>query len=112
MLIDKGLNINLINNNGDTPIILLAKNGTKDNIRIIQKLIEYKPNLDIENNNKESFYSIINDEAIRENFKFESELLNNKNKSIDLFKFTEIAFLYFVVPFIFLFFANKLQISF
>ncbi len=68
MLAEKGINVNIQNKEGDTALILCAKNGSKENIRIIQKLLNFKADPNIENFKNESFYSIISLEAEKENF--------------------------------------------
>lgn len=68
MLGEKGCNVNIQNNSGDTPLIMCAKNGAKENIRIIQKLLEIKADPYIENFAGESFYSILSSEAEKQNF--------------------------------------------
>jgi ankyrin repeat protein len=72
MLVEKGININVQNSEGDTPLILCAKNGGKENIRIIQKMLEMNADSNIKNNKEESFYSIMNDEAEKEKFEYNS----------------------------------------
>lgn len=68
MLGERGANLNIQNNNGDTPLILCAKNGGKDNIRIIQKLLELKADPNIKNKDNETFYSVLGLEALKENY--------------------------------------------
>ena len=72
MLADKGININVQNNEGDTPLILCAKNGAKDNIRIIQKLLEINADSNVKNRKGDSFYSILSEEAEKEKFECNS----------------------------------------
>ena len=72
MLVDKGININEVNGDGDTALILVAKTGVKENIRIIQKLLELKCDASIENNKNQSFYSIVHEEALKANFEPDS----------------------------------------
>ena len=40
MLIDRKINLNEINNDGDTPLMLVAKKNPKENVRLIKKLID------------------------------------------------------------------------
>jgi ankyrin repeat protein len=68
MLTERGSNINIRNRSGDTPLITCVKNGGKENIRIIQKLMEMKADPSIVNNEGESFYSILSNEAEKINF--------------------------------------------
>jgi ankyrin repeat protein len=72
---EKGMKINIQNNEGDPPLILCAKNGAKENIRIIQKLLELKADSNIKNKKGESFYSILNEEAKKENFECNSVII-------------------------------------
>jgi len=62
-LADRGIDLNMVNNDSDTALILTAKNGIKDNIRIVQKMLELKADPYIENKQGESFYSIVSQEA-------------------------------------------------
>lgn len=68
MLVERGHNINDTNLEGDTALILISKSGVKDNIRVIQKLLELKCDAGIENNKNQSFYSIVHNEALKANF--------------------------------------------
>jgi ankyrin repeat protein len=72
MLGEKGININAQNKEGDTPLILCVKNGAKENIRIIQKLLEMNAESNIKNKKGESFYGLLNDEAEKEKFECSS----------------------------------------
>lgn len=72
MLYEKGIDINIQNNDGDSPLILSVKNGAKENIRIIQKLLEMKADANIKNKKGESFYSILSHEAEKEKFEYNS----------------------------------------
>jgi ankyrin repeat protein len=64
MLVDKGMNINCKNNEGDTPLLIATKRGIKENIRLIQKLLELKCNTEIINNSNECFYSLVHKESL------------------------------------------------
>ena len=66
MLGEKGININLQNNEGDSPLVLCVKNGAKENIRIIQKLLEMSADSNIKNRKGDSFYSLLSEEAEKE----------------------------------------------
>ena len=72
MLAEKGMNVNIQNKDGDTALNLCAKNGAKENIRIIQKLLEFKSDPLIENNKEETFYTILSLESKKENYKIDS----------------------------------------
>ncbi len=73
MLGERGINVNIQNNEGDTPLILCAKGGARDNIKIIQKLLEFKADSIIKNKIGQSFYTILSEEAEKENFDCESQ---------------------------------------
>ena len=75
LLSEKGIDINMTNNDNDTALILAAKSGIKDNIRLVQKMIELKADPYIENKKGESFYSIVSQEAIYNNFIYDEVLL-------------------------------------
>ena len=75
MLAEKGININIQNRNGDTALNLCAKKGAKENIRIIQKLLEFKSNPLLENQNQENFYSILSVESKKEKNEINSSVL-------------------------------------
>jgi hypothetical protein len=72
MLVERGVNINEVNGEGDTALIMVAKLGVKDNIRIIQKLLELKCDASIENNKNQTFYTIVHEEALKANFEPDS----------------------------------------
>ena len=72
MLVERGVNINEVNNEGDTALILVAKSGVKENIRIVQKLLEMNCDATIENLKGESFYSMVHGEAVKSNFEADS----------------------------------------
>lgn len=93
MLGEKGLNINHQNNNGDTPLLVAAKLGAKQNIRIIQKLLEFNANKEITNNNKESFYYIIGKESLSSN-PITTQI--HKNNKIPLFVAIFVIFVAFI----------------
>jgi ankyrin repeat protein len=63
MLAEKGIDINNTNLDGDTCLHLCAQNGAKENIRIIQKLLELKADPNIKNLKGESFYSLLGNEG-------------------------------------------------
>ena len=76
MLIDRKINLNEINNDGDTPLMLVAKKNPKENVRLIKKLIDsgakYK---NIINYKCQSFLSLIGEAAIKDKF-FDSRDIN------------------------------------
>ncbi len=81
MLCDRGINVNAVNHEGDTCLNLCVKNGAKENIRIIQKLLfDFKANPDISNIENENFYSLMEKEANRQNIN-----LNEINLTNDLY---------------------------
>lgn len=65
----------MTNNDCDTPLILAAKNGIKDNIRIVQKMLELKADPYIENKKGESFYSIVSQEAVYNHFIYDDSVI-------------------------------------
>jgi len=75
LLADKGLNLNITNDDNDTALILAARNGIKDNIRIVQKMLELKADPFIENKKGESFYSIVSQEAVYNHFIYEDSVI-------------------------------------
>lgn len=82
MLCDRGINVNSENKDGDTCLNLCVKNGAKENVRIIQKLLfDFKADPNIFNNNNENFYSLMLKEAQKEKVNLEeyglTEDLNN-----------------------------------
>jgi ankyrin repeat protein len=75
MLAEKGMDLNMQNNDNDTALILAAKNGIKDNIRIVQKMLELKADPFLENKNGESFYSIVSQEALINKYIYDESVL-------------------------------------
>ena len=90
MLIDRKINLNLQNNDGDTAIMLVAKKNPKENVRLIKKLIDsgakYK---NIINYKCQSFFSLMGEAAIKD--KFNEECGNNKYKNINIEKENKLA---------------------
>ena len=85
MLIDRKININEKNNDGDTALMLVAKKNPKENVRLIKKLLEsgakYK---NIINYKCQSFLSLMGEAAIKD--KFYEECDNIEYKNIDVNK--------------------------
>lgn len=71
MLAERGINLNMQNNQGDTALNICAKNGAKENIRLIQKLLEFKCDPNIPNNKSETFYTILSVESEKEKFEYD-----------------------------------------
>ena len=117
MLIDRKINLNEINNEGDTALMLIAKKNPKENVRLIKKLIDsgakYK---NIINYKCQSFLSLMGEAAIRDKFdeyrnininKENEEALNNMEKYIKQninkkYNFKKFVFTIFI-PFLILF---------
>ena len=117
MLIDRKINLNEINNEGDTALMLIAKKNPKENVRLIKKLIDsgakYK---NIINYKCQSFLSLMGEAAIRDKFdeyrnininKENEEALNKMEKYIKqninkIYNFKKFVFTIFI-PFLILF---------
>ena len=118
MLIDRKINLNEINNEGDTALMLIAKKNPKENVRLIKKLIDsgakYK---NIINYKCQSFLSLMGEAAIRDKFdeyrnininkeneealnKMEKYIKQNINKKYNFKKFVFTIFLPFLILFI------------
>ena len=83
MLIDRKINLNEINNDGDTPLMLVAKKNPKENVRLIKKLIDsgakYK---NIINYKCQSFLSLMGEAAIKDKFFCSNDInINKENKN-------------------------------
>ena len=117
MLIDRKINLNEINNEGDTALMLIAKKNPKENVRLIKKLIDsgakYK---NIINYKCQSFLSLMGEAAIRDKFdeyrnininkeneealnKMEKYIKQNINKKYNLKKFVFTIFIPFLILF-------------
>lgn len=82
MLHEKGMNINKTDKDGNTILLLSAKNGIKNNYRLIRKIIDIGGDLFLKNNKKESFYDYLYSEAMKDKkFIKEYQLDLNKNKN-------------------------------
>jgi ankyrin repeat protein len=81
MLIDRKIDLNMQNYNGDTPLMLIAKNNPKENVRLLRKLLscgaEYK---DIINYKGQSFLSLMGEFAIKNNFCKEKINIEEENE--------------------------------
>ena len=117
MLIDRKINLNEINNEGDTALMLIAKKNPKENVRLIKKLIDsgakYK---NIINYKCLSFLSLMGEAAIRDKFdeyrnininkeneealnKMEKYIKQNINKKYNFKKFVFTIFIPFLILF-------------
>ena len=117
MLIDRKINLNEINNEGDTALMLIAKKNPKENVRLIKKLLEsgakYK---NIINYKCQSFLSLMGEAAIRDKFdeyrnininkeneealnKMEKYIKQNINKKYNFKKFVFTIFIPFLILF-------------
>ena len=115
MLIDRKINLNEINNEGDTALMLIAKKNPKENVRLIKKLIDsgakYK---NIINYKCQSFLSLMGEAAIRDKFdeyrnininkeneealnKMEKYIKQNINKKYNFKKFVFTIFIPFLI---------------
>ena len=118
MLIDRKINLNEINNEGDTALMLIAKKNPKENVRLIKKLIDsgakYK---NIINYKCQSFLSLMGEAAIRDKFdeyrninidkeneealnKMEKYIKQNINKKYNFKKFVFTIFIPFLILFL------------
>jgi len=83
MLIDRKIDLNSKNNDGDTPLMLVAKKNPKENVRLIKKLIDsgakYK---NIINYKCQSFLSLMGEAAIKD--KYNEECTDSKFKDINI----------------------------
>ena len=82
MLIDRKINLDEINNDGDTALMLIAKKNPKENVRLIKKLIDsgakYK---NIINYKCQSFLSLMGEAAIRDKFdEYRNININKENE--------------------------------
>ncbi len=85
MLCDRGINVNQVNKDGDTCLNLCVKNGARENVRIIQKLLfDFKADPNISNNDDENFYSLMAKEAQREKINLEESNLTEDLKNLFL----------------------------
>ena len=86
MLIDRKINLNEINNDGDTALMLIAKKNPKENVRLIKKLIDsgakYK---NIINYKCQSFLSLMGEAALRDKF-YEDKNINIKQENKNAMK--------------------------
>ena len=81
-LIEKKIDINYINNNGDSPIMLIAKNNPKENIRLLLLLLKNNANVNNINKEGQSFYSIMGEQAIKNHFGKNDIKIDYENKKI------------------------------
>ena len=81
-LIEKKIDLNYINNNGDSPIMLIAKNNPKENIRLLLLLLKYNVNVNIINKEGQSFYSIMGEQAFKNHFGKNDIKIDYENKKI------------------------------
>ena len=105
MLSDRKINLNTINNEGNTPIMLVALNNPNENVRLLQKLLSLNCIVDgIVNNKWQSFYSILGEDAIKNHFggndidvNEENNKVINRIKNNSRFDFMNI-FIFFIIP--------------
>ena len=83
MLSDKKVDLNVRNNEGNTPIMLVALNNPSQNVRLLQKLLSLNCIIDgIVNNKGQSFYSILGEDAIKNHFGGKDIDINEENKKV------------------------------
>ena len=105
MLSDKKVDLNVRNNEGNTPIMLVALNNPNENVRLLQKLLSLNCIVDgIVNNKGQSFYSILGEDAIKNHFggndidvNEENNKVINRIKNNSRFDFMNI-FIFFIIP--------------
>lgn len=66
MLYEKGLNINILDRNNNNILLLAAKQGVKNNLRYVKKLIELGADPNLCNLNNESFYTECKKQALED----------------------------------------------
>jgi ankyrin repeat protein len=104
MLTEKGIDVNIRNNDGDTALILAAKNGAKENIRLIQKLLESNSDSGILNNKGQSFFSVMGEEAKKSSaIQEEEEGLINQTKHTNKKSSQNVFYIYLLMPLVILF---------
>ena len=83
MLSDKKVDLNIRNNEGNTPIMLVALNNPSQNVRLLQKLLSLNCIIEgIVNNKGQSFYSILGEDAIKNHFGGKDIDINEENKKV------------------------------
>ncbi|MCQ2821024.1 MAG: hypothetical protein MJ252_27515, partial [archaeon] len=99
-----GIDLNIKNNEGNTPIMDLIKNNiAKENVRLIKLLLESGAKTEnIYNKKGDSFYSLLGEEA--EMLKFQFKNVKNKNE-FQTFNLKNLSVL-FIAPILILFLAN------
>lgn len=103
LLIEKGINVNIKNKEGNTALMLCASNNPKENVRIIQLLLNSKADADLINNEGDTFYSIMGKEAKNNHYKSEA---NIQEDNIKTYK-TEV-FFFLIMPLIAIWLAHRL----
>ena len=69
MLIDKGIELNAVNNEGNTPLMVLATKNYNENVRLLQRMIKAGAKQEgYVNIYGKTFYSLLGEEAIKNGF--------------------------------------------
>lgn len=100
MLTERKIDLNLRNHSGDTALHTCVHTGAKENIRIIQKLLDYNADANILNNHGQSFYSLLGEEFEKQE-EYKQSQNNKSNKSSNIYTI----FNYILVPAIILLFS-------
>ena len=79
MLQEKGLSIDISNNNGDSILLLCAKDGIRNNIRIISKIIELGASKTVKNKDNECFNSLAYEQILKD-INFTNNYYNQENE--------------------------------
>ena len=112
MLIEKGVDVNCKDKQGNTALMVAAKKNPKENVRLIQMLIEKGGNVDDVNNEGDCFYSLLGKEAVKNGFvssgnndiKDHEEMISENKGKVGVKDFV----IFFIIPFMILFMSSKL----
>jgi ankyrin repeat protein len=112
MLIEKGVDVNCKDKQGNTALMVAAKKNPKENVRLIQMLIEKGGNVDDVNNEGDCFYSLLGKEAVKNGFvsggnndiKDHEDVISENKRKVGVKDFV----IFFIIPFMILLMSSKL----
>ena len=108
MLINKGIDVNKINNEGNTALMCIAMKTPKENVRLINKLLKQGTDVSIVNQEGDTFYSILGKEAIKTG-EIESNIdITMQRGSKSSLSMTNIV-LFFVLPIVIAYISKMIQ---
>lgn len=108
MLINKGIDVNKINNEGNTALMCIAMRTPKENVRLIHTLLKQGTDINVVNQDGDTFYSILGKEAIKTGEIKSNIDITKQNVAKSSLSMTSIVF-FFVLPVVIAYIAKMIK---